>query len=145
MVVHKRILGLVSLVAFVFALLSTFMVFAQHRVFDAASFSASVASAIEDPAVNEYLADAIAEDLIERVPQLAVGAPLLSSVVGALLESPGAVGLVEAATLEAHLLFFEGGQRSVVLELSDLIVSIDRAERLGKVDTPRRSGRDDNS
>ncbi|MDJ0767159.1 MAG: hypothetical protein QNJ12_00140 [Ilumatobacter sp.] len=116
-----------SVLTFAVGVAATLMVFAQDRLFDADSFSTTVASTLEDPAINEYLAESVSEALIEQVPDLGVGGPLLADVTGTVLESDVAVRVVELAAREAHEAIFVGGDDSLVLELSDLVVSIDQA------------------
>ena len=115
------------LLAFLVGLVAALMVFAQDRIFDADSFSTTVASTLEDPAVNDYVAETISDALIDEAPDLAIGGPLLADVTGSLLESDLAVGIVESAAAEAHRTVFDGGGNTLALEVSDLVVSIEQA------------------
>ena len=99
----------------------------RDRVFDADSFSTTVASTLEDPAVNDYLAETISDALIDQAPDLAIGGPLLADVTGSLLESDLAAGVVETAASQAHRTVFEDGGSTLALEVSDLVVSIEQA------------------
>jgi hypothetical protein len=123
-VIRDRVLSALTVVVGIAAAL---MVFAQDRLFDADSFSTTFASTLEDPAINEYLAESVSEALIDQVPDLGVGGPLLADVTGSVLESDVAVRVVELAAREAHEAIFDDGDDSLVLELSDLSVSIDQA------------------
>ena len=114
-------------VTFAVGLAAALMVFAQDRIFDASSFSTTVASTLEDPAVNDYLAETISESLIDQAPDLAIGGPLLADVTGSLLESDLAAGVVETAAAQAHRTVFKDGGNTLALEVSDLVVSIEQA------------------
>ena len=118
---------LLVLVAFFVGLIAALMMFAQDRVFDADSFSTTVASTLEDPAVNDYVAEAISDALIAQAPDLAIGGPLLADITGSLLESDLAAGVVESAASQAHRTVFEGDESTLALEVSDLVVSIEQA------------------
>lgn len=115
--------------SFLIGLFASLMVFAQDRLFDADSFSTTAASTLTEPAVNDYLAKLISDALIVEVPDLAIGGPLLEEVTGSVLQSGPALRVVETATSEAHRAVFTDGEDTLVLEVSDLVVSIDQALR----------------
>ena len=123
----RRWLSVLTFAAFLAGLLATTMVFAQDRIFDADSFSTTAAATLTEPVVNDYLAQSISDALIEQAPDLAIVAPALEQVTGSVLESDAALRVVESATLESHQLIFAGGEDSLVLDLSDLVVSIEQA------------------
>ncbi len=123
---HRRS-TLLAVLAGVFLLGATIMVFAQDRLFDADDFAVTLSSTLEDPAVNEYLADEVSAALIAEVPDLAVSGPLLADVTGSVLQSDTAKGIVEFAAVEAHQVAFEGGEGTLLLELSDLAVAVQGA------------------
>ena len=111
------------------ALAATVMVFAQDRVFDADDFATTLGSTLRDPAVNEYLAAEVSGELVKQAPDLAISGPLLAGVTGSVLESDVALGIVELSAREGHAVLFEAGSGSFVLELSDLVVSVQLALR----------------
>ncbi|MGI9607289.1 MAG: hypothetical protein ACR2P0_14230 [Acidimicrobiales bacterium] len=123
----ETVVRILRVLAAVLLVLSTVMVFGQDRVFDPDDFASTVSSTLSEPAVNRYLSDAIADELIEIEPNLAVGGSLLEEVIGGVLESSAAAAIVEGAASEAHVAVFAGGENGLVLELSDLVVSIDLA------------------
>ena len=53
---RRSLLTLLTSLAFLATLIGTLLLFAQDRIFDADSFSRTVAAALEEPAVNDYLA-----------------------------------------------------------------------------------------
>ena len=122
---RPRLLTLLSLVTFVLGLLATLFVFAEDRIFDADSFSTTAASTLTDPDVNAYLADEISAALISEAPDLAVAGPLLADLIGAGLESSTSTSVVRAAAAEAHRGVFTEDQSVFLLELSDLLVTIE--------------------
>ena len=143
---RPRLLTLLSLVTFVLGLLATLFVFAEDRIFDADSFSTTAASTLTDPDVNAYLADEISVALISEAPDLAVAGPLLADLIGAGLESSTSTSVVRAAAAEAHRGVFTEDQSVFLLELSDLLVTIEASlaetgyELLDIRDAPDRPG-----
>ncbi len=122
---RSRRLNLLAALAFVLGLASTLFVFAEDRIFDAASFSVTAASTLTDPEVNDYLSEEISAALIAEAPDLAVAAPLLGDLIGAVLESSASTSVVQAAAAEAHRGVFTEDQSVFLLELSDLLVTIE--------------------
>lgn len=112
---------------FVVSVLATLMVFAQDRLFDASSFSTTVTSTTTDPAVNEYLATAMADALIEQAPNLAIIAPMLERICGQVLESDRATESLEQASESAHIALFSGQEDTLLMNLSELVVPVDDA------------------
>lgn len=125
--VKRRLLTLLSVISVAATVAATLMVFAQDRVFDADDFASTLGSTLREPEVNDYLADEVSAALVDQIPNLAVSGPLLADVTGAVLESDTAIGIVEAAAREAHRVVFDGGEDTLVLELSDLVVSVQLA------------------
>ena len=125
--VKRRLLTLLSIVSVAATVAATLMVFAQDRLFDADDFATTLGSTLREPEVNDYLADEVSAALIDQLPNLAVSGPLLADVTGAVLESDTAIGIVEAAARQAHRVVFDGGEDTLVLELSDLVVSVQLA------------------
>ncbi len=119
--------SILAVAAFVATLAATLLVFAEDRIFDADSFATTATATLSDPGVNDYLAEKISEALIEQVPDLAIGGPVLTEVTGAVLQSPPAARVVEASTRETHRAVFERSENTLALQLSDLVVSIDQA------------------
>ena len=124
---RQRLLSVLTALAALLVLGATVMVFAQDRVFDRDDFATTLGSTLRDPAVNKYLAEEVSQELIAQAPNLAISGPLLADVTGSVLESDAAVGVVEFSAREAHQVVFEGGGDALVLELSDLVVSVQQA------------------
>jgi len=129
---RDRLLTALSAITAILGIASTLMVFSQDRIFDADSFATTTASALEDPAVNAYLAERTSDALILKAPDLAIGGPVLTNVIGSVLESTPAVRVVERSAAAAHHTLFGDSGDSLVLDLADLIVIIEGA--LGAVD-----------
>lgn len=121
------LLSLLAALTFVLAVLATVMVFAQDRVFDASTFATTVGSTTSEPAVNEYLAGAMADSLIDQAPDLAIVGPLLERVSAEVLESDAASQILEQATETAHVAILSGREDALVMDLSELVVPIDDA------------------
>ena len=124
---RRAAIAILTVLSVVLTVAATVMAFAQDRLFDADDFASTVGTAMQDPAVNEYLAEVVSGELVAQVPTVAITGPLLTDVTGSVLESDAAVGIVESSAREAHEVFFTGADDSVVLRLSDLAVSIQLA------------------
>lgn len=124
---RRQLLAAFTALSVLLALAATVMAFAQDRIFDADDFAVTVGSTLREPAVNDYMAEVLSAQLVDQVPNLAIGGPLLTDVTGSVLESDTAVAIVETSAQEAHEVFFTEAGDSVVLKLSDLAVSIQLA------------------
>ncbi len=112
--------------AFMLTTLSTLLFFAQDRLLDSDDFGQVAADALSEPAVNEYLSVEISDALIDQAPNLAVGGSLLADVTGSVLGSDAAGGIMAASVTDAHDAVFNEGADSFVLDVSDLVLSVDQ-------------------
>lgn len=124
---RSRLLSVLTALTFVLAVLATVMVFAQDRIFDASSFATTIGSTTSEPAVNEYLADAMTDALIDQVPDLAIVGPVVDRVSAEVLRSDLASQVLEGATQAAHVAILSGREDSLVMDLSQLVVPVDDA------------------
>ncbi len=121
------LLRVLTVLTFVLAVAATVMVFAQDRLFDADAFGATVGATTTDPAVNDYLAEAMSNALIDQAPNLAIVGPVLERLCGGVLQSAPATQLLEEAAAAGHTAILTGRDDSLLMNLSDLVVSIDDA------------------
>jgi uncharacterized membrane protein HdeD (DUF308 family) len=116
-----RVLG-VTLVA-----LALLLAYANRVVYDADAFAERSALALRDPRVAAFVAERIADQAIERRPDLVAVRPIVVGAARTVVSSEAFGVLFRTASQRAHQLAFSKGAESVVLSLPDFAVLLNGA------------------
>lgn len=114
----------VAVAATLLTLASTVLGYVDDRVFDADAFAGLVREALDEPEVRNYLADEIADGILEAAPDAAAGGTAIRDLTATLLQADFAQSLVELSARDLHRTVFDDDADSMVLFVSDLAVTV---------------------
>ena len=120
---RKRSIALAVLAA-ILTLASTVIGYVDDRIFDADAFAGLVRESLDEAEIRNYLADEIADAILDVAPDAAAGGTAIRDLTATLLEASFAQSLVEASARDLHRTVFDDDTDSMVLFVSDLAVTV---------------------
>lgn len=128
-------------VAVVLAVLALVLSYFGRAVLEGQPFADRAVAALQDPAVQDDVADHLTDVVVNRVaPDLVTVRPLVRAVTGAVVGSKAFSALFRRAVLEAHASLVSGHGSAVVLTVADANVLIQGALERVAPDAARRVG-----
>ena len=120
---RKRSIAFAVLAA-ILTLASTVIGYVDDRIFDADAFAGLVRESLDEPEIRNYLADEIADAILDVAPDAAAGGTAIRDLTATLLEANFAQSLVESSARDLHQTVFDDDSDSMVLFVSDLAVTV---------------------
>ena len=115
---RKRSIALAVLAA-ILTLASTVIGYVDDRIFDADAFAGLVRESLDEAEIRNYLADEIADAILDVAPDAAAGGTAIRDLTATLLEASFAQSLVEASARDLHRTVFDDDTDSMVLFVSN--------------------------